>query len=154
MRGVYTTAVQVTNITAGKTLAYVTAPSNKVCEILSATVSGVGSNVTLQNLDVGLFNVTSLGTPTATSNTPQPEEPGDQAAGSTVKTNVTASEPTYGTTPIDRQGGPNLGAGYQFCPVPEERPIIPGGATVGLRLLNSSLTSQDLNVQIKFREIG
>ena len=153
MRGVYTTAVQITGITAGKTLIYVTAPSNKVCEILSATVSGVGSNTTLQNLDVGLFNVSSLGTPTATPNTPQPEEPGDQAAGSTVRTNVTASEPTYGTTPIDRQGCANLSA-YQFMPVPEERPVVPGGATVGLRLLNASLTSQDLNAQIKWREIG
>lgn len=154
MRGVYTAAVNITGITAAKTLVYVTAPANKVVEILSADVTGTGSNVTLQNLEFGLFNVSSLGTPTATPNTPQPEEVGDQAAGSTVKTNVTASEPTYTSTPIDRRGGPNIGPAYQFSPVPEERPIIGGGATVGLRLLTSTITSQDLTVQIKFREIG
>jgi hypothetical protein len=153
MRGVYTSAVQITGVTAAKTLLYITAPANKVVELLSVEITGVGSNVTLQNLDVGLFNVTTLGTPTASSNTPQPEEAGDQAAGSTVKTNVTASEPTYSTTPLDRGGGPNIGACYRHSPTPEERIVIGGGATVGLRLLNA-ISSQDLNVQAKFREIG
>lgn len=154
MRGVYTTAVPITGLTAAKTLIYLTAPSNKVVEVLSADVTAAGSNVTMQNLECGLFNVTSLGTPTATSNTPQPEEPGDQAAGSTVRTNVTASEPTYASTPVDRRGGPNIGPIYQFQPLPEERPIVPGGATIGLRVLTSTFSSQDLVAQIKWREIG
>lgn len=154
MRGVYTAAAKLTSLTAAKTLLYLTAPANKIVRILSIDVTGVGSNVTLQNLEFSLDRISTLGTPSATSNTPVPEEAGDQAAGSTVKVNVTASEPTYASTPVDQRGGPNIGPAYQFSPLPEERPVVGGGASVGLRVLTSTFASQDLVVQVKFQEEG
>lgn len=155
MRGVYRANLNVTGLTAGRTIMYVTAPANKVVEILSASLTPSGANVTNQNLDACLQQVGTLGTPTVGATlTPSPAEPGDQAAGSVVKGTVTASEPTYtANTQHDKQGFASL-AGYRHQPVPEERVVIPGGATMGLRLLTSALTSEDFNAEIVFREIG
>lgn len=152
MRGVYQLTAQLSAITSGRTLAYITAPANKVVEILSASVTA--ADTTNQALEVGISRVGTLGTPTATANTPTPTEPGDQAAGSTAKHNVTASEPTY-TAGADygRENVPSVG-GWRYQPTPEERLIIPGGASIGLRLHTTSPTSTNLDVNIVFREIG
>lgn len=159
MRGVYTAAYRIAGVSAAKTLMYLTVPSNKVVEILSVSVTNE-SNETNEQLLVGLQRVTTLGTPTATTITPKPHETGDQAAGSTVKANVTASEPTYPAIAAGAdipgafglEGASSLG-GWYFDPTPEERPIVPGGETVGLRLVNAP-TSLDLVVRWTFREIG
>lgn len=153
MRGVYRANVAITGITTGKTLVYITAPSNKVVEILEAHVTPAGSNVTNQNAEVCWQLVGTLGTPTGTTLTPTKAEQGDQAAGSTVVGNVTASEPTYtSNTQFDRQGFGSLG-GYRHQPLPEDRLTIAGAATWGLRLL-TTITSADLTVEVTFREIG
>lgn len=151
MRGVYTAEIEISALAAAQTVVYVTAPANKVVEILSAhiTQSDVDSN---EQLEAGLYHITSLGTPTATAITPEKHEPGDQAAGSTAEGDVTASEPTYGAVAIDHKGFSNVG-GYYFDPTPEERPIVPGGSSIGLRLL-SAPAATNLIAQIVFRELG
>ena len=152
MRGVYTATVAISGLAGAKTLAYITAPSSKVVEILSAEVSNT-SNATNQQLLATLQRVTTLGTPTGTALTPAKHEAGDQAAGSTAVGNVTASEPTYtADTEVGRSGFASL-AGWRFDPVPEERPIIAPSATLGLRMI-STPTSFDALVRITFREIG
>jgi hypothetical protein len=153
MRGVYRANIKASGVNSGRTLCYITAPANKVVEILSAKI-GNESNTTNQQLSACLQLVSSLGTPTGTSLTPTKAEQGDGAAGSTVVGNVTASEPTYtSNTQFDLQGFASL-AGYQHAPVPEERLVIAGGATWGLRLLTTSPTSFDCDVEVVFREIG
>jgi hypothetical protein len=151
MRGVYTTAVKIASLAAAKTLAYITAPSDKVVELLSASVTNE-SNATNFQMQCAIANISSLGTPTATSNTPTPHEAGDQAAGSTVKVNVTASEPTYGTT-ITQEEAPSL-VGWRWEPLSEaERIYVKGGASIGLRMVTTP-TSFDADVRLTFREIG
>lgn len=153
MRGVYEAVVAISGVTAAKTLVYITSPSSKVVEIFSAQVTNA-SNETNEQMECCLQTVSSLGTPTKTDLTPSKMEAGDQAAGSTVCGNVTASEPTYSSnTQIGREGQPSLG-GWRFQPTPEERPVIAPSATMGLRLLSSSLSSVDLVATIRFREIG
>jgi len=159
MRGVYTAAFRISGLSAAKTLMYLTAPSNKVVELLSASVTNE-TNETNEQLLCGFQRVSSLGTPTATSITPKPHENGDQAAGSTLKANVTASEPTYPAVGQDAdipgafglEGFASLG-GWFFDPTPEERPIIAGGDTWGLRMV-STPTSFDAVIKLTFREIG
>lgn len=155
MRGVYRANLTVSGLTAGRTLMYLTAPSGKVVEIISARIGPSGSNVTNQNLNAAFQKVGTLGTPTVGATlTPTKMEQGDQVAGSTVKGTVTASEPTYtADTQVDRQGFASL-AGYLHGPVPEERLVIAPSDTWGLRLLTSSFTSADFDVEIVFREIG
>lgn len=153
MRGVYDAQVQIATVTAGKTLVYVTAPSTKCVEILSASIS-TQANTTNQQLEACLQRISTLGTPTATTLTPSPHETGDQAAASTVKGNVTGSEPTYGAnTQIEKKCFSSL-AGYEYCPLPEERPVITAGDTWGFRLLDSSLNSCTVDAKVTFREIG
>lgn len=153
MRGVYRAPIKISALAAAKTLLYITAPANKVIEILSARIGSSGANVTNQQLEATFQKVSALGTPTGTALTPTKMEQGDQASGATVVGNVTASEPTYAAnTEADKQGFSSLG-GYQHAPVPEERIVIAGGDTWGLRIL-STPTSLDVDVEVVYREIG
>lgn len=152
MRGVYRANIKISSLNSARTLLYITGAANKVIEILSAYITN-SSNTTNQQLESLWSRVTTLGTPTATTITPTPTEIGDQAAGSTVKGNVTASEPTYSATVnFGYQGWASL-AGYQYAPVPEERNYISAADTWGLRML-STPTAFDAEIECSFREIG
>lgn len=152
MRGVYTATATISGLNASKTLMYLTAPSGKPIQILSAHI-GNSSNETNEQLLATFKRVSSLGTPTATTITPAKHELGDQAAGATVKANVTASEPTYSAnSEFGRRAFASLN-GYDFQPTPEEQPLIQGGETVGL-VMESAPTSFDAVVAVTFREIG
>src|SRR5687768_3864505 len=130
MRGVYEASYKIATVTAAKTLMYLTAPSNKVVQILEAHVTNY-DNETNEQMEFCLQKVNALGTPTATTVTPAKTELGDQAAASTVKANVTASEPSYvADTEIGRDAVASLN-GWHF--EPEEDTYIAGGDTWGLR---------------------
>jgi hypothetical protein len=153
MRGVYESSIRISALAAQRTLMYITAPSNRVVEILSVAVTNE-SNTTNQQLECTLQRISSLGTPTGTSITPTPMEQNDQASATVTVGNITASEPTYAAgTEIGREGWPTLG-GYRFQPVPEERPVIAGGVSWGLRLINQTPTAFDCVVRVVFRDIG
>ncbi len=47
----------------------------------------------------------------------------------------------------------NLG-GYNYDPIPEERPVVSPGSFVGLRLTSPSITQAHINAEIVYREIG
>lgn len=152
MRGVYEAQIKISGLAAAKTLLYITAPANKIVEILSASITNL-TNETNEQCEACFQVVSSLGTPTGTTLTVTKMEAGDQAAGSTCVGNVTASEPTYSAnTQYAYRGFASL-AGFEFAPVPEERPVIAGGATHGLRMLNAP-TSFDAVVRVMFREVG
>jgi hypothetical protein len=152
MRGVYEATIPISGLAAAATLAYLTAPAGKVVEVLSASVTN-RTNETNEQCECTIQRVTTLGTPTAATITPAKLEQGDQAAASTVKGPVTASEPTYTSgVEVGREGFPSLG-GWRYQPVPEERLVIAPSDTWGLRLLNSP-TAFDAVVRIVFREIG
>lgn len=152
MRGVYEANYRITSLNSARTLMYITAPSSKVVEIESAFV-GTETLTTNEQLTCCFTSVSSLGTPTATTVTPSKCEAGDQAAGSTVKANVTASEPTYNSNAdYGKESAPYIG-GWRFEPIPEERPIIAPSATWGLQMTTTP-TSNTTVVRIRFREIG
>jgi hypothetical protein len=150
MRGVYTAATKIAGLNAAKTMMYITAPSTKAVEIIGFTCTDE-SNATNFQMEVAIANITTLGTPTATAITPTPHESGDQAAASTVKANVTASEPTYGTT-ITQEGAAVI-LGYRHEPAPEERLIVTPGTSIGFRMITTP-TAFDCDVRLTFREIG
>lgn len=153
MKGAYTAQIAISSVTAAKTLLYITAASSRVVEIISAFITPSGSNTTNQNCRAAWQRIGTLGTPTGTSITPTPTEYNDQAASSTVVGNVTASEPTYTSGVIHGHMGFSSLGGYQFTPVPEERPCIPPSGSWGLRLLDS-IASADLVVDVTFVERG
>jgi hypothetical protein len=151
MRGVYSANINGA-VSAAQTLLYITVPANKVVEILGIAVTNA-TNETNEQCECALQKVNALGTPTATTLTPSKHEAGDQAAGSTVKGLVTASEPSYvANTEIGRMGFASLN-GYFFQPAPEERPILAGGDSWGLRLLNAPAAFNAV-VNVVFRELG
>lgn len=150
MRGYYTASIKISALAASRTVLYITAPATKCVELVQFTLTN-SSNVTNQQNEIQIKNISTLGTPTATTITPTPHEFGDQAAGSTVKGNVTASEPTYGSIMSD-EGFASL-PGYNWEPQPDARKYVQANVSVGF-FLNTVPTSFDALVQLIFREIG
>lgn len=153
IRGAYSAQAKASTISAALTLLYITAPANKTVTIISAMIGTSGSNTTNQQLEAVWQKIGTLGTPTATATTPTPMENGDAAAGSTVAVTVTASEPAYTGGVIHGHYGFSSLGGYQYCPVPEERLVITGGQSWGLRLL-STPTAADFSTNVTFVEAG
>ncbi len=154
MRGVYEATISIAALATNETMMYITVPANKVVEILSIEVTNA-TNETNEQAEVTFSKISSLGSPTATTITPTKAEQGDQAASSTVKGHVTGSEPTYASGPaieFGRKGFATL-AGYSYAPVPEERPILAGGDSWGLKLVTTISAIQALCV-LRFRELG
>ena len=153
MRGVYSSGISISSLSAAKTAIYFTAASTHVIEILTSVLGNSGSNVTNQQLKALWQRITTLGTPTGTSITPTPTERGDQASAATVVGNVTASEPTYGSGLTHGQRGfPTLG-GYDPNFQPETRFYIRPTDSWGLRMI-STPTAFDCEVEVQHREIG
>ncbi len=151
MRGVYTADIKLTAWASNKGVILIQAPALKAVEIISAHIGNVGSNVTNQQLEAIIARVATLGSPVGTAITSNPEEAGDQAAGSTVTGGLTTDITAYGVN-LDHQGFASL-AGYQYAPVPEERALIPPAGS-GIMRLPVAPTAFDLVAQVKFREIG
>ena len=144
----------ISSVTTAKTLLYITVPSDAVIEILSARITAQDED-TSEQIMAELNRISSLGTPTATTITAKPTEEGSAAFGGTCKSNVTASEPTYDDeSNAIASGGANKLAGWEYVPLPEERPIISPSDNVGLRLIDAIANSVDLTAEIVFREIG
>lgn len=152
MRGVYIAYIDISSISTDKTLMLLQSPSSAVVEILSAHVTNLDLE-TSEQLSIGLFRVTTLGSPTGTSITPEKSEAGSDAADATVTGNLTGEPTSYATNPIDKQGANNL-SGYHYDPLPEERPTIAPSAALGLRLLVTPSNTFNCSVMVVFREIG
>lgn len=156
MRGVYTVEIKVSALATTKSGILLINVSTKVLEILSAHIGDVGSNVTNQQLEAQLARVSSVGSPAGTGLTPNPEEPGDQASALVATTNVLGGLTTDVTTKavnVDHQGFASL-AGYQFAPLPEERPIVAPSGAICLGLVVAPGVAFDAVFQLKYREIG
>lgn len=154
MQGVYRLTNTISAVTTAKTLAYITTHATKPIELLRVSVTCQDEN-TSEQIFVELNRIATLGTPTATTVTPKPTEESSSAYGGTCKTNVTASEPTYDAiTAAIASGGANKLAGWEYIPLPEERPIIAANDSVGVRLVDNIANSCDLTVEMVFREIG
>jgi hypothetical protein len=156
MRGVYTSAAKAPGITAAGTLAYFTAPANKVVEILAVTVTNE-SNATNYQMEIQLCRITTLGSPTGyTVVTPQKHEAGDQNAGASVNianTNLRTEPTTYNANPITQEGAASV-VGYRHEPQLEERIYLTNSDVVGIRLITTPGASTDFDVRITWREIG
>ncbi len=151
MRGVYTAEATIAGLSTAKTILLLQAPATAVLEILSMKFSNADVEVSEQ-LSVGVYRVTTLGTPTGTSVTPEKHESGDAASAATCLVNLTVEPTAYSAVAIDHEGVSNL-AGYRYEPIPEERPSIPPSGAIGLRIL-AAPASFNAVVQVVFREIG
>lgn len=153
MRGVYKLQSNISSVTTSKTLAYISTASTRPIEIYRVTVTSL-DETTSEQMEIMLNRISTLGTPTATTVTPKPLEEGSNAFGGTCKVNVTANEPTYDqTTDSICYKGENKVSGWEYVPLPEERPIILPSDNVGLKLMNT-ITSSTLSIEVVFREIG
>jgi len=151
MRGVYTASIDISGLASAKTLLLIQAAATCVIEILSVHVTNL-SNETNEQLPVGLFHVTTIGSPTGTSVTPEKHEKLDAASVATATGNLTGEPTAYAANPIDKQGIASL-SGYHYDPIPEERPIVPPSGAIGLRLL-AAPSALDATAAIVYREIG
>ena len=156
MRGVYRLSATISAVTTAKTLLHLSVPADGVIEILSARITCQDED-TSEQIFAELNRIASGGggTPTDTTEVPKPLEEGASAWGGTAARNVTASEPTYDDiSDALHSGGANKLAGWEYVPLPEERPIISPSDDMGLRLIDAIANSSDLTAEIVFRAIG
>lgn len=154
MRGVYRLSGSISAVTTAKTLLYITTHATTPIEIFSARVTCQDED-TSEQIFVELNRIASLGTPSATPEVPKPTEEGSAAYGGVCRLDVTASEPTYDDiTDAIASGGANKLAGWEYVPLPEERPIVKANDDVGLRLIDAIVQPSDLTAEIIFRELG
>ena len=154
MRGVYNLNYEIAGFTTAETLAMITAAATHVLELIEVHVTNSNNAISAQ-IGVALQRISVVGGAAGanlkTSNV-IPDDVGDQATAVTTAIGNLTVEPTTYTSVIDQQGVNNL-AGYHYVPLPEDRPTIPPGGSVGLRML-SNLTSSNIEVQMIWREIG
>jgi len=154
MRAVYIARANMSLSTA-KTAMLGTLPSGTLIEILEAKLMNTDQEAHEQ-MRVGLFRVTTLGSPTGTSLTAanvQKTEPGASNTGLTWTVNLTGEPTTYDANPLDIEGVPNE-IGYHFEPIPEDRPWIGSGASFGLRLMDNLTNTITAECVIKYRELS
>ena len=124
MHGVYRLSGSISGVTTAKTLLYIETAATVPIEILSARITCQDED-TSEQIFAELNRIATPRTPTATTEVPKPTEEGSAAYGGVCKLNVTADEPTYDhITDAIASGGANKLAGWEYVPLPEERPII------------------------------
>lgn len=160
MRGVYSARVIHSVLAAAKDLLVITAPANRVIEILGAHISN-RTQETNEQLEAGLFRCTAAGTGAATAITKKPHEPNDAAAGATLEHTYATTQPTLDADPVGTtEPGFSSLAGWHHAPIPEERIYVTGTAgeadtnILVLRLITATFTAFDCVASITWREIG
>ena len=158
MRGVYTAHEEIAalNPAACDGLLTLEAPADLCIEILSASITNL-DNDTAEQLEAGLFRITTKGTLAGNAITPEKHEQGDAASSATAlgagNAGMTTEPGAWASEPFDAGGFNNL-AGYRYDPMPEERPMISPSGLVGLRLLAAPSSAFKAHVEIVYREIG
>jgi len=153
MRGVYRLSGTIASVTTAKTLLYITTDDDPPTpiEILSARITCHDED-TAEQFFASLNRVTS-GTATGPAEVPKATEEGSAPFGGTCILNATG-EPTYDDiTDAIASGGANKLSGWEYLPMPEERPIVKANDSVGL-FLGSTIASCTLTAEITFRELG
>jgi len=151
MRGVYTASIDISGLSVAKTLILLQASATSVLEILSVHLTNQNSE-TNEQWAVGFYHVTTVGSPTGTSITPEKHEKLDASSVATVLGNLTVEPTLYSSRPIDKEGISSL-SGYHYDPIPEERPIVPPSGAIGL-FISTVPTATDVTANIIYREIG
>lgn len=154
MRGVYTVRTNISLSTA-KTVLLGTLPAGTLIELLEVKLTN-SDQKTHEQMHVGIFPVTTLGSPVGTSITAgnvQPTEPGAGNTSVTWLANLSAEPSTYNSNPYDSEGVPNE-VGYHYEPVPEARQWVGSGMSFGLRLLTTLTNAINAEAIIKYRELN
>jgi len=155
MRGVYTVRQQIASLSTAKTVLLGTVPSSCVVEILEAYLTNANQS-TLEQLDIGLFLVTTLGTPTGTTISAGNVQKTEGGSPNTVVTwlgDLTGEPTAYDANPLHVEGVINVG-GYRYEPVPEARRWIGVSKSFGLRILVNPVNSFKAECVITYREVG
>ena len=155
MRGVYVVRHQIASLSTAKTVLLGTNPAGTLIEILEAYVTNVNQSM-LEQLNMGLFLVTTLGSPTGTSKAATDVQKTEQGSGNTVLTwlaDLTAEPTAFDANPLHVEGVINV-AGYKYEPSPEARRYVGSGKSFGLRILSAPAFAFKAECMITYREIG
>lgn len=155
MKGVYTVRQQISSLSIAKTVLLGTLPAGTLIELLEAYLTNANQS-TIEQLDIGIFLVTTLGSAAGSSITAanvQKTEPGSPNTVLTWLSDLTVEPTTYNANPYHVDAIVNV-AGYRYEPMPEARRYIGSGASFGLRLLAAPTNAFKAECMITYREIN
>ena len=154
MRGVYRLGGTAVSVAVTKTLVFLRAPATGVIEILSARITCENEDTSEQF--IGELNRTDgSAAGTSTAEVAKPTEELSAASVVTLGSIDYTVEPTvydHLTDAIARGGANKLG-GWEYVPLPEERPVLAPSDRVGLRIIGP-FTAAIFTGEIIYREIG
>lgn len=153
MGQVYEASIETVSAVSAKTLMYIEVATT-VAVLLHYVEVTAAHNDTNEQLEITIQQITTLGTPTATTITPAKLVGGNAVPDSVVKGDVTASEPTYtANTDIGHMGASSLG-GWRYDPAGGPKLEMSPNSDWGIRLVTAMGTAKALSVRMIFEEIG
>lgn len=155
MRGVYTVRHQIASLATAKTVLLGTNPAGTLIEVLEAYLTNTNQSM-LEQINVGLFLVSTIGTPAGTSVSATDVQKTEQGSANTVVTwlsDLTTEPGAYDANPLHVEGVINV-AGYKYEPSPEARRYVGSGKSFGLRILAAPGFAFKAECMITYREIG
>jgi hypothetical protein len=148
---VYTASFAAIAVTAVSDLLEISAPSDAVVRIISAScgqTSDYGDSEA-EGLSLSWTRYASAGTG-GTAVTPRPH-----SLGVTASSTVTRNRTGQGTTPTEvLQEAFNAQVGWFYRPTPEEQIVIPPSGILTLELTKAPADSIDVTVSVTFEEVG
>jgi hypothetical protein len=144
----YSIAFEEVTVAAAQDLFEVVAPSNKVLIVHEVKIANVSSE-TSEQWSILVHRASTSGS-SGTTPTARPLDPGDAAAGFTPECNNT-TQGTEGT--FVHADGFNILNGWHWLPIPEDRPVVPGGGRLVVEL-QTTPTSTTCSGTMIVEEIG
>lgn len=151
-QGVYTFSKEFSN-DAAKTLMYITAPSGKPVRVLSARVT-ISTEESADQIYIAIQKISSLGTPTSTGDADVFKHTSNSGnAASTVKYNITGSEPTYSAGTLGGRGVLHS-TGWEWVPGTEKEEVwLNGSESLGIRCIDAPAAASDFAVELTVEEV-
>ena len=153
MRGVYRVTGTRATVTTGVTLCVLSTPAGRAIEILSARVSTDDAAATSEQMIVELNRGGTTPTGGTSGFTGKPTEEGSTTTVVTAYIGVTGGFVFDADVDAIARSSANKLAGWEYVPMPEERPIIAVSDFIGLKT-DSTIASSSLSFEITYRELG
>ena len=152
MARTFTLSGKVTGVTGAETLILLTAGANEPLEVLDVQVSEKTSGG--QNLAFKCGHVSNVASAAGTdvSSSIQLHDPEGGSVSATALEKLTTEPTTYTSGDLGRRAV-NTEAGYDFSPIPEAFPKVPGGKGFAVRLEDAPAASTDLHYSITCQEL-
>jgi hypothetical protein len=156
----YTVTFTAVSVSAQQDFFYIKPAADKPVQIEWAKIRNVGLRTEAGDADEDFWQIALIYLPATvtvgsggSAPTPAPLEVNDTAASFTARVNDTSKATTSGTAVTLDSDGMNNRIGYDYLPIPENRPVVANAAAIVLALNSTPTGTNTLNGSMYVREL-